>query len=138
MQSIYEAIISINQDIFFAAILALLFSVEQIFFSANSLRERGPHLIGNVFLQLGYVVMNFGLATLVIKILDWAASERIGLFNIVAVPFYIQVIIGVLCIDLVNYWAHGLNHSSSLLWRLHIVHQAIQLWTVPQLTGFIH
>lgn len=124
MKEIYEAIISVNPDIFFAVILALLFSLEQIFFSAKSLLKRGPHLIGNLFLQLGYVVMNFGLASLVVKVLDWGVSERMGLFNVIAVPFYIQVIIGVLCIDLVNYWAHRLNHTSSLLWRLHRVHHS--------------
>lgn len=124
MKKIYEAIISVNPDIFLAVILTLLFSVEQIFFSADSLLKRSQHLIGNIFLQIGYFIMNFVLATLVIKILDWASSERIGLFNLISVPFYLQVIVGVLCIDFVNYWAHRLNHTWGILWRLHRVHHS--------------
>ena len=124
MEKTYEYITTINPDIFLAAILTLLFSVEQIFFSAKSLLKRSEHLLGNIFLQLGYIIMNFGLVTLVIKALDWAAKEGIGLFNWISVPFYLQVIAGVLGIDLVNYWAHRLNHKWALLWRLHRVHHS--------------
>ena len=124
MEKIYEYITTINPDIFLAVILTLLFSVEQIFFSTKSFLKRSPHLIGNIFLQIGYIIMNFVLATFVIKVLDWAANEHIGLFNWISVPFYLQVIAGVVCIDLVNYWAHRLNHTWALLWRFHRVHHS--------------
>ncbi len=124
MEIIYQYITTINPDIFLAVILTLLFSVEQIFFSTKSFLKRSPHLIGNIFLQIGYIIMNFGLATFVIKVLDWAANEHIGLFNWISVPFYLQVIAGVVCIDLINYWAHRLNHTWALLWRLHRVHHS--------------
>ncbi len=124
MEKIYEYITTINPDIFLAVILTLLFSVEQIFFSTKSFLKRSPHLIGNIFLQIGYIIMNFGLATFVIIVLDWAGNEHIGLFNSILVPFYLQVIVGVVCIDLINYWAHRLNHTWALLWRLHRVHHS--------------
>ena len=124
MEKIYEYITTINPDIFLAVILTLLFSVEQIFFSTKSFLKRSPHLIGNIFLQIGYIIMNFGLATFVIKVLDWAGNEHIGLFNSILVPFYLQVIAGVVWIDLINYWAHRLNHTWALLWRLHRVHHS--------------
>ena len=124
MRSIYEYIINFNPDIFMAVVLAALFSLEQLFSTAKSLFQRTPHFLGNIFLQAGYVVLNFGLATLVIKCLDWTNENKFGLFNLVHIPYYLKVIVGVFCIDMVNYWAHRLNHTWEPFWRLHRVHHS--------------
>lgn len=124
MEKVFDYITNLNPDIFMAGILAFLFSLEQLFSSVASLFKRTPHLISSILLQLGYVLLNFGLATLVIKALNWTDTNKIGLFNIIHVPFYVKVILGVLCIDFVNYWAHRLNHSWELFWRLHRVHHS--------------
>ena len=117
MEKFFDYITNINPDIFMAAILACLFSLEQLFSRVASLFKRTTHLISSIFLQIGYILLNFGLATLVIKVLNWTDANKFGLFNIIQVPFYLKVIFGVLCIDFVNYWAHRLNHTWELFWR---------------------
>jgi sterol desaturase/sphingolipid hydroxylase (fatty acid hydroxylase superfamily) len=124
MEKFFNYITNINPDIFMALILACLFSLEQLFSSVASILKRVPHLINSIFLQIGYILLNFGLATLVIKALDWTAADKVGLFNIIQAPYYIKVIFGVLCIDFVNYWAHRINHTWELFWRLHRVHHS--------------
>lgn len=68
--------------------------------------------------------MNLGLATLVVKCFTWADTNKFGLFNMIHIPYYLKVILGVLCIDMVNYWAHRLYHTWGLFWRLHRVHHS--------------
>ena len=124
MGNVFDYIININPDIFMAAILASLFSLEQLFSNVGSFLKRTPHLISNIVLQIGYVLLNFGLATLVIRALNWTDAHKFGLFNNIQVPYCVKVILGVLCIDFVNYWAHRLNHRWELFWRLHRVHHS--------------
>lgn len=124
MEKFFNYITNINPDIFMALILACLFSLEQLFSGVASFFRRTPHLLNSIFLQIGYVLLNFGLATLVIKALNWTDTNRFGLFNIIQLPYYVKLIFGVVCIDFVNYWAHRLNHRWELFWRLHRVHHS--------------
>ncbi len=124
MEKLFNYITNINPDIFMVLILACLFSLEQLFSNVASLFKRTPHLLNSIFLQIGYVLLNFGLATLVIKVLNWTDVNKFGLFNIIQLPYYVKVIFGLLCIDFVNYWAHRLNHTWELFWRLHRVHHS--------------
>lgn len=124
MQKVFDWITTTNPDIFMAVLLAALFSLEQLFSNVGSFFKRTPHLMGNIVLQAGYVLLNFGLATLVVKALDWAATHRLGLFYNLQLPYFVKVILGVLCVDFVNYWSHRLNHRWELFWRLHRVHHS--------------
>ena len=124
MEKLYTYLTNINLDVFMAMILAVLFSAEQLFTSVSSLFKRTTHLINNVLLQFGYLLLNLVLASLVISILNWANANKYGLFNIIETPYYIKVIVGIFCIDFVNYWAHRLNHTWEIFWRLHRVHHS--------------
>jgi sterol desaturase/sphingolipid hydroxylase (fatty acid hydroxylase superfamily) len=124
MEKFFNYVTNVNPDIFMALILASLFSLEQLFSNVASLFKRAPHLLNSIFLQIGYILLNFGLATLVVKALNWTDANNFGLFNIIHIPYYVKVIFGVLCIDFVNYWAHRLNHTWELFWRLHRVHHS--------------
>ncbi|TGL63808.1 sterol desaturase family protein [Leptospira sarikeiensis] len=39
-------------------------------------------------------------------------------------PFFVQVLLAGLCIDLGMYWIHRLSHSIPFLWKLHSVHHS--------------
>jgi sterol desaturase/sphingolipid hydroxylase (fatty acid hydroxylase superfamily) len=53
------------------------------------------------------------------------AQERgWGLFQTVAIPIWLAVILSVIVLDLVIYLQHVLFHAVPLLWRLHMVHHA--------------
>lgn len=66
---------------------------------------------------LVYPVPPFGVALL--------ASERgWGLLNQLALPYGLEVLIGVLALDFVVCAQHVLHHAIPVLWRLHMVHHA--------------
>ena len=53
-----------------------------------------------------------------------AQNQRWGLLNHVAWPGWLEVILGVLALDLVIYLQHVLFHAVPVFWRLHQVHHA--------------
>lgn len=124
VEKIFHYLTNLNPDIFMAVVLALLFSLEQIFTGVSSIVKRTPHLINNIILQIGYVFLNLMLATFVVKALNWTDNNKYGLLNFIELPYFIKVIFGVLCIDLTNYFFHRLAHTWELFWRLHRVHHS--------------
>jgi len=84
----------------------VLFSLEQLFTAVNPFVKRANHLVGSVVLQAGYFIVNYILAFLVVMWLNGIDNNRIGLFNVIAIPYWLKVIIGIICIDFVNYWEH--------------------------------
>lgn len=79
--------------------------------------------------NIGLLVLN----SLVLRLLFPAAAVGIaynvadagwGLFNRVALPYWLEVIVAVLVLDLAIYLQHVVMHRVPLLWRLHRVHHA--------------
>jgi len=75
----------------------------------------------------------FALNTLVLRLLFPAAAVGIalsvgemgwGLFNLLTLPFWFEIVAAVLLLDLAIYLQHILMHRAPLLWRLHRVHHA--------------
>jgi len=75
----------------------------------------------------------FALNTLVLRLLFPAAAVGIalsvgemgwGLFNLLTLPFWFEIVAAVLLLDLAIYLQHILMHRVPLLWRLHRVHHA--------------
>ena len=47
-----------------------------------------------------------------------------GLLNHGALPFAVQILLGICAIDLADYWKHRAFHSYPILWRVHILHHS--------------
>jgi sterol desaturase/sphingolipid hydroxylase (fatty acid hydroxylase superfamily) len=67
--------------------------------------------------RLVYPVLPMGMALL-------AAENGWGLLNHVDLPYWFEVAIGAISLDLVIYLQHVLHHAVPALWRLHMVHHA--------------
>jgi sterol desaturase/sphingolipid hydroxylase (fatty acid hydroxylase superfamily) len=79
--------------------------------------------------NLALVVVNSLLVRLVfvlgaVGIALEAQSQGWGLFNLLAVPSWLAVVLSVLALDLAIYGQHVLFHAVPVLWRLHLVHHA--------------
>ena len=79
--------------------------------------------------NLGIVVLNTVVVRLVFPILAvgaavWAQHKGWGLFNLVALPGWLEVAAGAILLDMVIYWQHRLFHVIPLFWRLHRMHHA--------------
>ena len=79
--------------------------------------------------NLGIVVFNTVVARLVFPVAAvgaaWVAAERgWGLFNLVALPPWLAVVLAVLILDFAIYLQHVMVHAVPALWRLHRMHHA--------------
>ncbi len=66
---------------------------------------------------LVYPILPVGVALL-------ASEQSWGLLNQWSLPYWFEVLVGVVALDLVIYAQHVLHHAIPVLWRLHMVHHA--------------
>jgi sterol desaturase/sphingolipid hydroxylase (fatty acid hydroxylase superfamily) len=64
-----------------------------------------------------FPILPIGLALL-------ASEQNWGLLNQLALPYWLEVVIGMAMLDLAVYSQHVLHHAIPILWRLHMVHHA--------------
>ncbi|WP_417617063.1 sterol desaturase family protein [Oceanisphaera sp.] len=84
--------------------------------------RRWPHnlllvVINTLLLRLFFPLAAVGAALL-------ASEHGWGLFNLLAIPFWLKLVLCLLILDLLIYWQHRLFHALPGLWRLHRVHHA--------------
>lgn len=108
----------------FAGVLLLLLLLER-------LRPRRP-----VQLRRRRWMANIGMVmldTLALRLLlpagalgaAWLAQQQgSGLFNQLALPYWLEAGLAFLALDCLIYWQHRLFHAIPLLWRLHRVHHS--------------
>jgi sterol desaturase/sphingolipid hydroxylase (fatty acid hydroxylase superfamily) len=54
----------------------------------------------------------------------FAEAHDLGLFNVVALPVWLELVLALLTLDLAIYLQHRLFHYAPVLWRLHRMHHA--------------
>ena len=77
----------------------------------------GIVILDTVLVRLAFPIAAAGVAA-VVGSLGW------GLFNVLAWPMWVEVVLAVVVLDLVIYWQHVMFHAVPGLWRLHMVHHA--------------
>jgi sterol desaturase/sphingolipid hydroxylase (fatty acid hydroxylase superfamily) len=55
---------------------------------------------------------------------EFTMQQSWGLLPRFPLPYFVDVIIGIILLDLAIYWQHVFSHKIPLLWRLHRVHHA--------------
>ena len=93
-------------------------------FSRSTPGYRKLHHAGiNLFFTLTTVIVNFGMAVLLLRTSDWAVGHGVGLLQWVQWPVWAEMIGGLLVLDLVGAWLpHFTEHKVKFLWRFHLVH----------------
>lgn len=88
--------------------------------------RKGKHALVNIFFTATTIVVNFALAFLLLRASDWAVAREVGvLFLAPGLPLVLQMLLGLLLLDLLGAWlAHWVEHKTPLLWRLHLVHHS--------------
>lgn len=77
----------------------------------------GLVVLDTVILRLTFPLLAVGLAMI-------AAERGWGLFNTIALPDWVAILVSVLLLDLAIYLQHVLFHAVPGLWRLHRMHHA--------------
>jgi sterol desaturase/sphingolipid hydroxylase (fatty acid hydroxylase superfamily) len=86
--------------------------------------KKWKHAWPNFFFTLTTIIINFGLAFLLLRSSDWVASNNFGIINwLPDMPLWLYVILGVLLLDFFGaYLAHYVEHKVKPLWMVHLVH----------------
>jgi sterol desaturase/sphingolipid hydroxylase (fatty acid hydroxylase superfamily) len=84
--------------------------------------QRWTHNIG--LLLVNSLVLRLLFPAAAVGLAYSAASMGWGLFNHLVLPYWLEVTLAVLLLDLAIYLQHRLMHHLPLLWKLHRVHHA--------------
>jgi sterol desaturase/sphingolipid hydroxylase (fatty acid hydroxylase superfamily) len=86
--------------------------------------KKWQHAIPNLFFTLTTIIVNFGLAFLLVETADWVKATEFGIINwIPNLPLWAYVFLGLFLLDFVGaYLAHYVEHKVKPLWMVHLVH----------------
>jgi len=86
--------------------------------------NKWKHAIPNFFFTLTTIVINFGLAFLLLKTADWVKVNEFGIINwLPEMPLWLYALLGVVLLDFFGaYLAHLVEHKVKPLWMVHLVH----------------
>lgn len=88
--------------------------------------NKWKHAFPNLFFTLTTVVINFALATFLLKTAEWTQVNGFGIINwLPEMPLWLYVTIGILLMDFIGaYLAHYVEHKVGVLWMVHLVHHS--------------
>jgi len=86
--------------------------------------SRVRHAMTNFALTLLLVIANLSLSFSSAYLAGFSVRHSIGVLVLFDLPSWVQIIFGVLALDLFAYFAHVLLHKSWLGWQFHRVHHS--------------
>lgn len=79
----------------------------------------------NIFFTLTTIIINFAFAYLLVFTSGWCVKNHFGLLQWVNLPLWLQLIAGLLLLDLIGaYSIHLIQHKVKWMWKFHMVHHA--------------
>lgn len=105
--------------------LSFFWILEGAFPLARHTYKKWKHAQVNLVLLTTTIIINvlFGLA--IAGVFVWTSSNSIGLLHMVELPLWLEVLLGVMILDLVaQYVVHYLLHRVKFMWKFHMVHHS--------------
>jgi len=107
----------------FAAALVLFSGLEAIFPRRKRILSRQ----GRWLTHLGITILNSLAVRLLgpltaITVSIWANAKGIGLFNLTALPLWLEITLAFIVLDFAIYLQHVISHRVPFFWRFHKVH----------------
>jgi sterol desaturase/sphingolipid hydroxylase (fatty acid hydroxylase superfamily) len=104
-------------------IFILLLALESLQPLRRRKRARGRrYLVNGALTGLGFITGMLTVRPVALGSAAWAETHSFGLLHLMSLPFWVQVLAGVILMDLTFYYWHRLNHTRPILWRFHNVH----------------
>lgn len=119
-----QSLLNIDGNYIIIGLLVVLYTMEQFLNRPFKFDKRPQHLLNNILFQLVFIVANYFFATFQVFCIRWLNDNEIGLLQLVQLPFWVNLLIGVALFDMTSYWFHRMAHKVPLLWRLHRVHHS--------------
>ncbi|MFT7196990.1 MAG: sterol desaturase/sphingolipid hydroxylase (fatty acid hydroxylase superfamily), partial [Marinoscillum sp.] len=85
--------------------------------------KKAKHAGLNLFFTLTTAIIGFGLAGVLLLASDFVAKNEFGLLYLIQMPLWLQVIVGILLLDLIGaYFIHWTEHKVKWMWKFHLIH----------------
>lgn len=122
--SYFETIPSLHRSLILVGGLTVFWLLEGTLPLFNFKYKKWKHALPNLFFTLTTVVINFGLAFLLLGTASWVEQTGFGIINwIPNLPLWAYTLLGVMLLDLIGaYLAHYVEHKVKPLWMVHLVH----------------
>lgn len=120
----FETIPSLHRSIILVGGITFFWLLEGTLPLFNFKYKKWKHAVPNLFFTLTTVIVNFGLASLLVFTSLWVKENDFGIINwLPEMPLWLYVVLGVLLLDFVGaYLAHYVEHKVKPLWMVHLVH----------------
>ena len=83
------------------------------------------HAAVNLTFTIIHLIIHTGFGFLIVKLSDWAATNKFGLVYWLNASTIVTIIISALVLDLFGGWmSHMIEHKVPLFWRMHIIHHS--------------
>jgi sterol desaturase/sphingolipid hydroxylase (fatty acid hydroxylase superfamily) len=122
----FETIPSLHRSLILVGGLTFFWLLEGSLPLFNFKYKKWKHAIPNIFFTITTIIVNFGLAFLLVGTADWVKEHQFGIINwIPNLPLWAYVFLGVLLLDFIGaYLAHFVEHKVKPLWMVHLVHHS--------------
>ena len=121
----FETIPSLHRSIILVGGITFFWLLEGLMPMRSLGYKKWRHAWPNFFFTATSVLVNFFLAFLLLQTADWTQANAFGLLQLVALPFWVYVVLGVLLLDFIGaYLAHLVEHKVKPLWKVHLVHHS--------------
>jgi len=121
----FENIPSLHRSIILIGGISFFWFLEGLLPLRKRNYKKWQHALPNFFFTLTTIVVNFSLAFLLLATADWVQENQFGLLHLVALPFWLYVVLGVMLLDFIGaYLAHWVEHKVKPLWMMHLVHHS--------------
>lgn len=121
----YTTIPSSHRALILAGGITFFWLIEYIIPLFTFKYNKWKHAWPNLFLTITTIVVNFSFAFLILKTSEFVHAKNIGVLQWIAMPLWLQILVGLLLLDLVGAWlAHFTQHKVKWMWKFHMVHHA--------------
>lgn len=126
---------NLSRLLIFISVLLIMATLEYLFPRKKRQQTRQQRWTTNaVILALEILVLRLLGPITAVVVANITMDNGWGLLSRLALPFYIDIIISFLVLDLAIYWQHVASHKIPVLWRFHKVHHADR--DIDVTTGF--
>ena len=109
----------------FAAVLLVMLIWEVLAPRRTLVVPRRVRWVSNVALSfINTAVLRFAFPMLAVGLAELMESRGWGVFNLLALPAWLELVAAVVLLDLAIYVQHVIFHKVPMLWRLHRLHHA--------------
>ena len=124
--SYFETIPTLHRSLILVGGLTFFWLLEGTLPLFNFKYKKWKHAAPNLFFTLTTIIINFGLAYLLLRTAQWVEDTKFGIINwIPNLPLWAYAVLGVLLLDFIGaYLAHYVEHKVKPLWMIHLVHHS--------------